>query len=133
MQVASIQDNTEVVKNRHSEIKKIEVELNLMQNIGFIEETEYYDKIIDFYTETTHNSMFTQNEIWTWQEKTIIQLMNDIKTHKKLKNADIKDVAKNCILLLLKLFNNKNRTDSNFDELNEQDRRKVIEILCMYE
>ena len=66
-------------------------------------------------------------------KKIIIQLMNDIKTDKKLKNADIKDVAKNCILLLMNLFNDKNRLDLNLDELDEQDRRKVIEILQKYE
>ena len=102
-----------------------------MQCDGLISEGEYYDMIVDFFTSNPHISV---NEADVWESKTFINLLSDLKNKKKLRDADMGDVVRNCIILILNLIDEriKNRIEFDLDELSNWERDKIQEDLIRF-
>jgi len=68
-------------------------------------EIEYYEEIIQHYEESISSG--NQTEIDEWVDTKYISILDDLKHHKPISDAQIEDVAKNAILLILNLFKSK--------------------------
>jgi len=94
-------------------------------------EIEYYSEILDFYEEILKKKQKDKEKIEKWSDFSYIELMEEIRKRKKLKDADIKHVAKNSIILILNLFDEKTKIDTSRDwnELSKEEKEKVRKYL----
>lgn len=95
-------------------------------------EIEYYTEIIDYYEQNSESISADEKEIENWQDLSYIKLMKEIKENKKLDdNADVKDVVKNSIILILNLFDERcqNEQDMPIEQLNKREQAKIRKSL----
>ena len=67
-----------------------------------VSEMDYYDDIISFYQDSTENKA-EEEKIEKWSDRSYISIMKDLNENKQLEDANISDVAKNSIILILNL------------------------------
>jgi hypothetical protein len=101
-----------------------------MKTADNVTELDYYDGIINYYKETECKSE-DDGIVETWSDRTYISLMKDLNSKKCLKDADISDVAKNSIILILNLFDKKCqvRSSTKLNEMSEEDKKIIKEAL----
>jgi hypothetical protein len=95
-------------------------------------EIEYYAEIIDFYEQTTEIKTKQEKNVENWEDLSFIKLMKDVKENKKLNdNANVKDVVKNSIILILNLFDEKCQSDVDtpIENLNKKEQAKIRRTL----
>ncbi len=94
---------------------------NIYMKTGFVKEIDYYDEILNFYEDSGYNNgenkkKYSAKEIERWSNLSYIYLMKDVRKNKKLADdTEIMDVAKNSIILILNLFDQKCQIKSNAD------------------
>lgn len=101
-----------------------------MQTSTSSSEIDYYTQIVEFY-ENYSKGNIPPEKIELFSDISIIKLMEDLKKGKKLKDADIKHVAKNSLILLLDLFDERCQveTDIPIDKLSEEEKRRIKKVL----
>lgn len=95
-------------------------------------EIEYYTEIINFYEQSSESISKDEKEIENWQDLSFIKLMKEVKENKKLDdNANVKDVVKNSIILILNLFDERCQTepDTPIEQLNKREQAKIRKAL----
>ena len=93
-------------------------------------ELDYYDEIITYYKDSTKNEE-EKEIVEKWSDRSYISIMNDLNENKQLKDADISDVVKNSIILILNLFDKKCQvtSDTKLSDLPEEDKLLIKEAL----
>jgi uncharacterized protein (DUF342 family) len=95
-------------------------------------EIEYYTEIINFYEQTTEIQAKHEKKVENWEDLSFIKLMKDVKENKILEDkADVKDVVKNSIILILNLFDEKCQLDMDtpIENLNKREQAKIRRTL----
>ncbi len=96
-----------------------------MKCIDNTSEIEYYDKIINFYLQ---NMDYLENNVKTidkWADFSYIRLMKELRTEKKLIDANLPDVVRNSIVLILCLFSKKCRNNRNNSIMDFSEEEKI--------
>jgi len=94
-------------------------------------ELDYYSEILDFYEEISGEKPKNKIKIEKWSDISYIELMNALRNNKRLKDADIKLVAKNSMILILNLFDEKIKIDTskNWNDLDFEEKEKFRRCL----
>ena len=102
-----------------------------MKCTNLISEVDYYDNILEFYKQNEHLNVENSVQVQKWADLSYIQLMKDIRKKKDLKDAPIKDVVKNSIILILSLFDEKcqQSDESGSEELSEEEKRMLLKAI----
>ncbi|MHA1898635.1 MAG: hypothetical protein ACTSU2_14685 [Promethearchaeota archaeon] len=102
-----------------------------MKTYNLTKEIDYYDFILRFYEEINEKKKKDKGAIELWSDKSIINLMHDLKQNKKLSDAEIRDVIKNSLILILDLFDEKCQRDPNkpLEALSDKDKANIRKIL----
>ena len=74
-----------------------------------IREIDYYNEILTYFEHTTSQNIFVFDQNDKWVDYSYIHLMDELKSDKVLMDADIGDVTKNCLLLILGLIEMRKR------------------------
>jgi len=102
----------------------------MMKCVENMYELDYYSEIVDYYEITEGNDFSSDTEDYV--NHSYIRLMNEVKNKKNLQDAaDIADVAKNSIILILNLFDKKCKISSEIplENLPEVEKKKVRKAL----
>lgn len=74
-----------------------------------IREIDYYNEILSYFEATTGKNIFVFDQNDKWVDYSYIHLMRELRSDKVLMDADIGDVTKNCLLLILGLIEMKQK------------------------
>jgi len=74
-----------------------------------IREIDYYNEIINYFETTTGENVFVFDQNDKWVDYSYIHLMKELRSDKVLMDADIGDVTKNCLILILSLIEMKQK------------------------
>ncbi|MBN2155838.1 MAG: hypothetical protein JW776_07325 [Candidatus Lokiarchaeota archaeon] len=74
-----------------------------------IREIDYYNEILYYFEKTTGHNVFVFDQNDKWADYSYIRLMNELKNNKVLLDADIGDVTRNCLILILSLIEMRQR------------------------
>ena len=74
-----------------------------------IREIDYYNEIINYFEATTAENVFVFDQNDKWVDYSYIHLMKELRNDKVLMDADIGDVTKNCLILILSLIEMKQK------------------------
>ncbi|MHA1727500.1 MAG: hypothetical protein ACTSWY_02055 [Promethearchaeota archaeon] len=87
-------------------------------------EINYYDQIFEFYLKIQDIKPIPRKDIDIWESKTILNLMDELK-----KKESLAEVLKKSILLILFLFEEKENTDTDIQNLPKNQKCEAIEML----
>ena len=74
-----------------------------------IREIDYYNEILNYFENTTSENIFVFDQNDKWVDYSYIHLMQELRSNKVLLDADINDVTKNCLILILSLIEMKQK------------------------
>lgn len=74
-----------------------------------IREIDYYNEILNYFENTTGENVFVFDQNDKWVDYSYIHLMKELRNDKVLMDADIGDVTKNCLILILSLIEMKQK------------------------
>ena len=74
-----------------------------------IREIDYYNEILNYFEQNTGSNVFVFDQNDKWVDYSYIHLMRELRNDKVLLDADINDVAKNCLILILSLIEMKQK------------------------
>jgi hypothetical protein len=74
-----------------------------------IREIDYYNEILSYFEKTTGENVFVFDQNDKWVDYSYLHLMRELRSDKVLLDADIGDVTKNCLILILSLIEMKKK------------------------
>ena len=103
-----------------------------METINKSYEMDYYSEIIAIYNES-NNCDEMKYLAKNWTIRSYISLIDDMKNNKSLEDANIDDVVRNSMILMLNMFNEKTPDKKISDiEFNEQEKKMIKKDLIKY-
>ena len=112
----------------HDDVQKMKCTEN-------IREIDYYNEILNYFESTTGKNVFVFDQNDKWADFSYIHLMRELRNDKVLLDADINDVTKNCLILILSLIEMKNKPKGTpfeccSDEEQIDIKSKLVNTLC---
>ena len=100
-----------------------EYEVQKMKCNENIREIDYYNEILNYFEHTTGHDVYVFDQNDKWVDYSYIHLMRELRSDKVLLDADISDVTKNCLILILGLIEMKNKPrGTRFECCSDEDQ-----------